>query len=294
MIRLRTTSFPHAGKLTILLSGALVVAALAGWLVIVSLPEGQVKNTPVELPDNVGIEPQFGKTIPKDLRFRDESGSLRELDSFLSDEPVILSLVYFRCPMLCNLSMDGLVRSMRALRDTAGEDFSVLTVSFDPREGHELAAAAKQTAMTRYGREGGERGWHFLTDENDSAKQLANSVGFKYTYDEQSGQYVHAAGIFVLTPEGKISRFLNGVEYAPRDLQLALSEASAGKSGSFTDEILLMCFHYDPTEGKYGLAIFRLMRLAGIVTVVVLGASIYIMSRRDPLKSGMEEESRDW
>jgi protein SCO1/2 len=254
--------------------------AVAAWLVWTSLPDDRMSSTSVTLPKNVGIDPKFGEVVPTDLQFRNETGDVVTLAEFFTGKPVILTLVYFQCPMLCNMTMEGLVRSMRAMRASAGSDFTVLTVSFDPREGPELAAAAKQTAIDRYGRQGADDGLRFLSGDEQNIRRLAAAVGFRYTYDEHSGQFAHAAGLFVLTPHGEISRFLSGVEFAPRDLQLALKEASAGQFGSFADQILLLCFHYDPAEGQYGLAILRLVRLAGAVTVVVLGASIVVMSRR--------------
>lgn len=279
-------------RLFIIIGAIIALVALGVWVFVISIPDDAEPSTSASMPQDVGIDPQFGETIPTDLRFLDESGHSRALSEFLTDKPVILSLVYFECPMLCNLSMDGLVRGMRVLEETAGEDFTLLTVSFDPREGPKLAAAAKHTALSRYGRESARSGWYFLTDPGDAAKQLADAVGFEYKYDQKSAQYVHAAGIFVLSPEGKITRFLNGVEYAPRDLKLALAEASEGKTNSLHDKILLLCFHYNPESGKYGLAIFRLLRIAGIATVVCLAGSILWMSRH-PSASFPQEGGND-
>jgi protein SCO1/2 len=183
--------------------------------------------------------------------------------------------------MLCNLSSDGLIHSLGALKQDVGTDFEVLTVSFDPREGPKLAAAAKRTALRRYGRDGADAGWHFLTGEEPSIRKLAEAVGFAYEYDEKNQQYAHAAGLMVLTPDGTVSRYLYGIEYPPRDLRLSLVEASAGEIGSLTDQILLLCYHYNPTTGRYGLAIFRTLRIAGVATVLLLGGGIVYMLRRE-------------
>lgn len=183
--------------------------------------------------------------------------------------------------MLCSMTMDGQVRSLTELSLDAGKDFTALTVSFDPRESHELAASAKRTALTRYGRRGAERGWRFLTGDESEIRRLMQSVGFRYQFDPTTGQYAHAAGLIVLTPRGVVSRYLYGVEFPRRDLRLALVEASDGKIGSAADQVLLLCYHYDPTTGKYGLAIMNALRLGGLATVIGLSTAIIVMIRRD-------------
>lgn len=290
---------PPPGRRTWLyatIAGAVVVAGVA--IVLASLPDGSEGTTSVLPPADVGIAPKFGAVVPGDLVFADEQGNTVRLGDFIHDRPVILALVYFECPMLCNLTMDGMVRGLRAVSQDIGTDYTVLTVSFDPREGPQLAAAAKKTAMTRYGREGAAAGWHFLTGQPEPILKLTDAVGFRFVFDEQSGQYAHGAGLFVLTPEGKVSRFLGGVEFAPRDLQMALSEASAGSVGTLTDQVLLLCFHYDPATGKYGLAIFRILQFAGLVTVCALAAGIFMLSRQgspspNPSHQGRGNEERD-
>jgi protein SCO1/2 len=187
---------------------------------------------------------------------------------------VILQLVYFKCPMLCNLSMQGVVTSLRGVSLDPTRDFTLITVSFDPHEGPELAAAAKRTAVHRYGKPQAAARWHFLTGDEAQIKQLADAVGFRYRYDEPTAQYVHAAGLMVLTPQGRVSRYLLGVDYAPRDLQLALVEAAGGKIGSLSDQVLLLCYQYDPLAGRYGLVIQRVLRAAGIATVLALGSAV--------------------
>lgn len=237
--------------------------------------------TPNDLPTDVGIDQKLNAHVPLDIRLRDESGAVVRLGDLVDGKPVILNLVYYECPMLCNMTMSGQIRSLTELSLDAGKDFTALTVSFDPRENHELAAAAKRTALKRYGRDGADRGWRFLTGDEAETRRLADAVGFRYKFDATTGQYAHAAGLIVLTPDGTVSRYLYGVEFPPRDLRLALVEASGGKVGTPTDQVLLLCYHYDPTTGKYGLAIMNLLRLAGLATVLGMGTAIIVMIRRD-------------
>jgi protein SCO1/2 len=237
--------------------------------------------TPNDLPTDVGIDQKLNAHVPLDIRLRDESGAVVRLGDLVDGKPAILNLVYYECPMLCNMTMSGQIRSLTELSLDAGKDFTALTVSFDPRENHELAAAAKRTALKRYGRDGADRGWRFLTGDEAETRRLADAVGFRYKFDATTGQYAHAAGLIVLTPDGTVSRYLYGVEFPPRDLRLALVEASGGKVGTPTDQVLLLCYHYDPTTGKYGLAIMNLLRLAGLATVLGMGTAIIVMIRRD-------------
>jgi protein SCO1/2 len=234
-----------------------------------------------QLLQQVGISPQLGKQIPLDLTFTDADGQLVQLASLLDDRPVILHLVYYQCPMLCQLSTDGLLRALDVLSLKPGQDFSVITLSFDPREGPDFSARARQVSIERFGRAAVEHGWMFLTGEEATIKTLCNAVGFRYKFDAEKGQYAHAAGVFVLTPGGTMSRFLSGVEYSPRDLRLALVEASAGRIGTARDQVMLLCYMYDPTAGKYGLAIMTVLRTAGGLTVVSLALAICLMLRRE-------------
>ena len=243
--------------------------------------QGNSRISPNDLPTDVGIDQKLGAQVPLDIRLRDETGAAIPLRDLFQGKPIVLNLVYYECPMLCNMTMDGQVRGLTELSLDAGEDFTVLTVSFDPREGHDLAAAARRTALKRYGRPGAERGWRFLTGDEPQTRRLANAVGFRYRFDSTTGQFAHAAGLVVLTPDGKVSRYLYGVEFPPRDLRLALVQASGGQIGTATDQLLLLCYHYDPTTGKYGLAIMRLLRLPGLATVISMGTAIIVMIRRD-------------
>jgi protein SCO1/2 len=234
-----------------------------------------------QLIEEVGITPQLGNQLPLDLTFTDADGHRVQLESLLDDRPVILHLVYYQCPMLCQLSSDGLLRALDVLSLKPGQDFSVITLSFDPREGPEFSARARQVAMERFDRSAVEHGWTFLTGEEAEINSLCSAVGFRYKFDAEKKQYAHASGVFVLTSGGTISRFLSGVEYSPRDLRLALVEASAGKIGTARDQVMMLCYMYDPSAGKYGLAIMTVLRTAGGLTVVSLALAIGLMLRRE-------------
>lgn len=222
----------------------------------------------------VGFEQKLGARLPLDLVFRDESGAEIQLGELFGERPVLLSLGYYGCPMLCPLVMDGLVRSLKPLSFSAGREFEVLTLSIDPEEGPEQARKRRQQSLERYDRKGSEKGWHFLTGSADSIARLTQAVGFRYRRDEVSGEYAHAAGVVIVTPNGEVSRYLFGAEYAPRDLRLALVEASESRIGGLAEQILLYCFHYDPTQGRYTAVALSSLRIAGVLTVAVLGGLI--------------------
>jgi protein SCO1/2 len=230
--------------------------------------------TDVDLMQNLGAQ------IPMDLPFRDDQGRAVRLGDLFQGKPVVLDFVYFRCPMLCTEALNGLVRAMRALAFNAGEQYRVITVSFDPRETSALAAAKKKLYVERYGRTGAARGWSFLTGDADSIRRLTGAAGFRYAYDPGLEQYAHATGLVVLTPRGRISGYEYGVEYAAGDLRLALVQAAAGAIGSPVDKLLLYCYHYDPLTGRYGLLVTRTLRIAGLLTVLVMAAMIAWLSRR--------------
>jgi protein SCO1/2 len=234
-----------------------------------------------ELLNRVGITTEFGRQVPLDTPFVDSSGQHVDFGDCIVGRPTILHLVYYQCPMLCKLSTDGLLTTLATISLKIGKDFSVITVSFDPRDTPEISARARQLAGERCGHNAVERGWQFLTGDQSAISAVTNAVGFRYTYDEATRQFAHPAGIFVLTPEGKVSRFLSGTDYSPRDLRMALVEASSGKIGSTIDHALLLCYMYDPTVGRYGLAIVSIMRAAGLVTVGTLALAILTMIRRD-------------
>jgi protein SCO1/2 len=235
--------------------------------------------------DEVGISPRLGGQVPLDLSFVDADGHAVHLRDLAGKRPVLLHLVYHQCPMLCKLSSDGLFRTMPLLSLKLGEDFSVMTVSFDSREGPELSARARRVAAERCGYEAVAKGWQFLTGDAESIDELCESVGFRYKFDERTGQYAHAAGVFVLTREGKLSRFVSGIDFSSRDLRLALIEASAGQVGTVADQVMLMCYMYDPTTGRYGLAIMTAIRAAGVMTASGLALAIVVMLRRERQKA---------
>ena len=235
---------------------------------------------PAELRD-VGIEPRLHEQVPLDLALRDENGRAVTIGDYLGQKPVILSLVYYDCPMLCTLVLNGLVRALRTLTFDVGKEFAVVTVSFDPRETHELAARKKATYIAEYGRDDAAAGWHFLTGDAPEIERLARTVGFRYTYLPDAKEYAHGAAIMVLTPEGRLSRYFYGVEYSPRDLRLGLVEAARGEIGSAVDAFLLYCYRYDPHTGAYSMMALTLVRLGGIATVLALAAFVLVMRRRE-------------
>lgn len=232
-----------------------------------------------ELLKEVGIDQKLNGSIPLDLMFRDEHGNDVTLGQYFGSKPVILTLVYYDCPMLCTQVLNGLDRSIEQVPMSVGKDFDVVTVSIDPTEQPTLAEAKQAVYLGMYNRPGAQLGWHFLTGEESQIKQLAASVGFRYAYDPDSKQYAHASGIMLLTPEGKISRYFYGVTYPARDMRLGLVEASEGKIGSPVDQVLLFCYHYDPHTGKYGLLISRVLQLAGLATVLIGGIFLLVLFR---------------
>ena len=232
--------------------------------------------------EGVGMDQRLDAQIPLDLVFRDEAGRDVQLSAFFhAGQPVILALVYYRCPMLCTQILTGLESSLKAVSLNPGHDFQVVSLSFDPNDTPELAAAKKQAYLRRYRRPGTANGWHFLTGKEASIRALTDAAGFHYKYDAATGQFAHASGILMLTPEGRISRYFYGVEYAPRDVRLGLVEASRNQIGNPVDQILLFCYHYDPATGKYGAAVMAVLRLTGAAFVLVCGTFLVIGWRRD-------------
>ena len=231
---------------------------------------------------NVGIAQHLDEQIPPALTFRDETGKAVTLGDYFGKKPIILNLVYYQCPMLCGEVLTGLESALRVLKFDVGKEFDVLTVSFDPKETPQMAAAKKAEYLKRYGRAGAAEGWHFLTGPAASIDALTKAAGFQYQYDAKSGQFAHATAIMVLTPEGKIAQYYYGVEYAPKDLRLGLIQASENKIGTVVDQVLLYCYHYDPDTGKYGAIISRVLQLAGGATVLILGTFLVVMFRTSP------------
>jgi protein SCO1/2 len=241
---------------------------------------------------DVGIDQKLDAQVPLDLGFRDDTGRTVKLADYFGSKPVILALVYYDCPMLCTQVLNGLAGSLKALTLNAGEEFLVLTVSFDPRETPELAAGKKKSYLAHYSRPGAAAGWHFLTGSESSIESLTRAVGFRYRYDAEKAQYAHASGIMVLTPQGRLSRYFYGIEYAPRDLRLGLVEASNGRIGSPVDQLLLFCYHYDPATGKYGPVVMNFVRLGGAATVLTLGTFLVLFLRRDARRSHSDIKPR--
>jgi len=234
---------------------------------------------------NVSLEQRLNQQVPLNLTFRDDSGREMPLSSYFGGKPVILAMVYYQCPMLCTQILNGLAISLRAMSLESGRDFEVVAVSIDPTETPDLAARKKTEYLRRYAKS--STGWHFLTGAEPQIHQLAEAVGFRYAYDPRTKQYAHASAIMVLTPEGRLSRYFYGIEYAPRDLRLGLVEASQGRIGSPVDQVLLYCYHYDPTTGKYSAIVMNIIRLAGAFTIVIFGSLLVWIWRRD-LRRGRE------
>jgi protein SCO1 len=266
---------------------------IAGLTLLAAWPPFAEADGPV-LPgviQQVGFDQMLNAQVPLDLEFRDENDRAVRLSECVNGKPVVLVLAYFRCPMLCTEVLNGLVRAMLDLPFDAGKEFNVITVSFDPREKPPLAAAKKKTYLERYGRPGAEEGWHFLTGEEASIRQLTEAVGFRYTYDPRNDQFAHASGILVLTPSGRVSRYFYDIRYSARDLRLGLVEASEGKVGSPVDKVLLYCFHYDPVEGKYGPVVMNFVRCGGVLTLAGIGTLLTVLWRQERRKARRKAES---
>ena len=252
-----------------------------GLLAICGAPAARADNSKIlpSLLQGIGIDQRLNEQVPLDLQFRDEAGKAVTLGDYFGKKPIILSLVYFSCPMLCTMAENGLLHSLQEVKFSVGNQFDVVTVSFDPHDTPELAAGKKAVYVGLYGRKGADLGWHFLTGDEASIEALTRAVGFRYRYDAQAKQYVHATGIMVLTPQGKVARYYYGIYYPSRDLRLGLVEASANKIGSPVDEVLLFCCRYDPQTGKYGVIISRIIQLSGLMTVLSIAGLILALSR---------------
>jgi protein SCO1/2 len=227
-----------------------------------------------EVLKRAGFEQKMNAQVPLDATFRDETGATVRLGDLIHDKPVILNLAYYTCPMLCTEVMNGVLSAAQQLKFTAGAEYDILTVSFDARETSELAARKKANYLADYGRPGAEQGWRFLTGDESSIRALTDAVGFKYEYDEKSGEFAHASGLVVLTPGGQVSHYFFGVYFSAPDLRLALVEASEGKIGTPVDQILLFCYHYDPVAGRYTAAVMNMIRAVGVATLA--GLALFI------------------
>lgn len=229
--------------------------------------------------ENVGIEQRLDAQVPPDLAFVDDAGHAVKLGDYFGKKPLILNLVYYNCTMLCGEALAGLTGSMKMIKFDVGNEFDVITVSFNPKETPDIAAAKKADYLKRYGRSGAASGWHFLTGPPDSINALTKAVGFQYQYDATRNQYAHATAIMVLTPQGRISRYFYGVDFPPKDLRMGLVEASQNKIGNAVDQVLLYCYHYDPAIGKYGAVVSNMLKLGGGITILFLGVLILVLFR---------------
>ena len=252
-------------------------------------------TAPTGLPtalDDVGIDQRLNEQLPLDLMFRNENDQTVRLSDYFGKKPVVLALVYYECPMLCNQVLNGMVTAFRVMSFAPGQEFEVVTVSFDPRETPGLAAAKKKTYvdyLPEAKRSGAAAGWHFLTGNPENIKRLTEAVGFRYHFDEATNQFAHASAIYVTTPQGRLARYFYGIEYAPRDLRLGLIEASENKIGSPVDQLLLYCYHYDPATGRYGFVVLNMVRLGGIITLIALAALLLGLRGRNRRRLSLAE-----
>jgi protein SCO1 len=229
----------------------------------------------------IGIDQKLNDQVPLDLVFTNDEGREVRLGEYFGKRPVVLALVYYECPMLCTQILTGIVTTVGVMDFTVGKEFDVVAVSINPREGPMLAAQKKKTYVERYERPGSESGWHFLTGTEENITALAKAVGFRYEFDEETGQFAHGAGFEVLTPKGVISHYFYGIEYSARDLKFALMEASEERIGSAIDQVLLLCFHYDPATGKYGGAALTAVRVGGVLTIAAFLSFLFVSLRRE-------------
>lgn len=260
------------------------LAALCAVLAVVcpgGAAQAQLNIQPKELKD-VKVVEHLGDTLPLDLKFRDESGAEVDLKQYFDGErPVLLSLVYYNCPMLCNLVLNGAIEGLQGVDFTPGDEFEIVTISIDHREGPELAAAKKKTYLEQYGRPEAADGWHFLTGDRDAIAALADAVGFGFQYDPDRMEYAHGAAIFFVSPKGVLTRYLYGIQYEPKQLRLALVEAGEGTIGSTIDQLLLRCYMYNPDSREYAFYIWGAMRLGGLLTIVLIAGMLIILWRRE-------------
>jgi protein SCO1 len=275
MTRQLTRHLPTAPRL------CLAATALACLLAAHPAAATDPPPAPPAVAERVGVDQRLDAQVPLDLEFKDERGNPVRLADFFGRKPVVLSLVYYRCPGLCTMTLNGMSRSFKPLQFSAGREFEVVTVSIDPRETPALAAEKKSHYVRQYGREGADAGWHFLTGDQQNIEKLAKAVGFRYVYDEKTDQFAHGAAIMVLTPGGRLSRYFYGLEYSSRDLRWGLVEASEGRIGSLADAVNLLCYQYDPTTGKYGVPIMRALRGGAVLTVLGIGGFIFFAVRRE-------------
>jgi protein SCO1/2 len=254
---------------------------------------GQPSAAPPAGLGEVGIDQRLGASLPLEAVFRDETGRTVRLGDYFGRRPVLVGFVYYQCPMLCGYVEAGVESALRALPFTAGRQFDLLLVSFDPADIPSIAATKRTDFLEKYARPGADKGVHFLTGPPESIAAVTKAAGFRYARDEETKTLAHAAGVMLATPEGKLSQYFYGIEYSPRDLKFAMMEASKDKIGTPVDRLILYCSHYDPRSGKYGLVVMRVVRLAGLATVGSLGAFMIVMFRRDRKKARAGEAVKE-
>jgi protein SCO1/2 len=278
---------PGAGPSFLLLVGVTAAMAAAGPILRAqsSSTSGAAPGVPASaMPAalrEVGFDQNLGGQVPLDLEFRDEDGRPVTLARYAGSRPVVLALVYYGCPMLCTQTLNSLASTIGVLSQEPGKDFEVVTVSFDPRETPELARAKKAAYITRAGKPRIASGWHFLTGDQRAISALTRSVGFRYVWDDSAQQFAHPTGLVVLTRDGRVARYLFGIEYGPRDLRLAIVDAAAGRVSSPIQRVLLYCYHYDLATGRYSLIVMRVVQLAGLATILCLATVILVFTATD-------------
>lgn len=261
---------------------------------IAPAPSGaQINQLPAEL-EGLGVTQRLGEPLPLDLAFVDDAGETVRLGELIQDRPALLAPVYYDCPMVCNLILEGVARSLKAVGFIPGRDFDVIAVSFDDSEGPAAARAARRLTLEQYGDDSTASGWHFLTGKSAQIRALTAAMGFPFRKIEETGEFAHASMIAVVTADGLMARYFNGIEYPPRDVRLALIEAGDGKIGSLVDQVVLFCYRYDPTTGKYSFAIWVAVRSAGILTAIVLALFLFFNLRRErrEFRASLPAESR--
>ena len=249
-------------------------------ILLLTLNGAAADDRPLLLRD-VGLSPHPGARLPLDAVFKDETGEAAPLGRWLENKPTVLSLVYFGCPMLCGEVMNALTTALKPIALEPGKDFTILAVSFDPRDGPDEARAKKAAAVARYGRPGAAPGWHFLTGDAEAIRRLTDAVGFRYTWDAAGSQFAHVAVVTVLTPDGRLARYFPGIEYPSRDLRFALVEAADGRIGNVVDRLLLFCYRYDASSGRYTPLIARIVRVGAVLTAVALAGLIVVLRRQE-------------
>ena len=264
---------------------ARVASACCAAILLAGLPASATAERTAELRppySQVGFDQKLDAQLPLDLSFTDETGrGVRLGDYFTGRRPVLLHFAYYTCPMLCTLVLNGVASGAGALNLPMGRDYEVVTVSIDPRDTPSRAAEKKRSYLREFEHLGEGRSWHFLTGDEESIRRLTEAAGFRYVYDPDKDQYAHASGVVVVTPSGRVARYFFGIDYAPRDLRLALVQASGGRIGTLSDKLMLLCYQYDPASGRYGATVFTIMRTGGLLTMVGLAAFFFVMLRRE-------------